>query len=170
MVTLSEWLKSHHGAQVRIGTDAGSGFVYTGNVDSTTARTVNAKTHSQMYIREVVEEYKSTFNDDLIVLVKGNEYGKQDTGRRIKPYPDLPIEQYRLLAAEIAKGVVMDYEHALMRNRSSIYKRSADSSELEIKLCREFLLSDSFAVMMPNVDGADLLRLIERKVGYKMDG
>lgn len=166
---LSQWIKQNKGCVARIGTNAGSGYVFAGVVDSFTLNRIEANTHVKMHTREVVEVYPSVY-DGVIVIVTGQEYGKQDRSQcGEKPGADVPIELYQSLIGDIARIAAEEYQTALLKFRHAVKDRDVDRATGEMYLAQKFFLSDTFALMMPHVNGEDVLRLIEQKVDRKID-
>ena len=160
---LSQWVKNNKGIVARIGTDAGSGFIFAGNVDSFTLNHIEAYTGVKMHARQVLEEYPSVYGG-VIVIVAGYEYGKKDCGDLQKTGVEIPIERYRELVDTVAKIAAEDYEHALLRFHHAKREYDIERASADMFIAQRFFKSDSFAVMMPNVNGEDILRLIEQKV------
>ena len=160
---LSEWIKRNKGKTAKIGTKEGSGFIFAGTVDSFTLNHIEAYTGLKMHQRQILEVYPSAYGG-CIVIIRGKETGKKDTAIP-KMYTDtVQIENYQALIDAVARTAAETYEHALTAKLFGT--RSQEYSEYDITECRQFFLSDSFALMMPNVDGEDVLSLIEKKV-YK---
>ena len=147
----------------RIGTNAGSGFVFAGTVDSFTLNHIEAYTGVKMHLREVIEEYPSAYSG-VIVIVTGQEYGKEDLSDMHKKGAKIPIELYHALIGEVARIAAEDYENACLRFHYAKRERDIERASADMYLAQRFFRSDSFALMMPNVDGEDILRLIEQKV------
>ena len=160
---LSEWIKNHKGHTAKIGTKDGSGFVFAGTVDSFTLNHIEAYTGTKMHERAVVETYPSAYGGH-IVIIRGREHGNKDTPTPVRNTDTVPMENYHALVGAVAKIAAEEYERALTAKMFSTSKRSQEYSEYEINECRRFFLSDSFAILMPNVDGDEVLRLIEKKV------
>lgn len=160
---LSEWIKKNKGDTAKIGTKGGSGFIFAGKVDSFTLNHIEAYTGVKMHGRDVLETYPSAFGG-TVVLIRGKEHGNKDT-----PVPpitgEVPDGNYHALIGMIAKSAAEEYEHALMVKVFS-NNRKHENVEYQIKECRQFFLSDSFALLMPHVNGEEVLHLIEQKV-YK---
>ena len=108
---LSQWINEHKGTVARIGTNAGSGFVFAGKVDSFTLNHIEAKTGIKMHARQVVDEYPSAYSG-VIVIVTGQEYGKEDLSDLHKKGALVPIELYHALIGEVVKIAAEDYENA----------------------------------------------------------
>lgn len=159
IMMLSEWIKQNKGCVARIGTNAGSGYVFAGVVDSFTL--------VKMHAREVVEVYPSVY-DGVIVIVTGQEYGKMDRSEcGEKPGAEIPIELYQSLICEVARIAAEEYETALLKFKYAVKDRDVDRATGEMYLAQQFFLSDTFALLMPHVNGEDVLHLIEQKVEKK---
>lgn len=160
---LSQWINEHKGTVARIGTNAGSGFVFAGKVDSFTLNHIEAKTGIKMHARQVVDEYPSAYSG-VIVIVTGQEYGKEDLSDLHKKGALVPIELYHALIGEVVKIAAEDYENACLRFHYAKRERDIERASADMYLSQRFFRSDSFAILMPHVDGEDVLRLIEQKV------
>lgn len=164
VMMLSQWIKEHKGCTVRIGTKYGSGYVFAGTVDSFTLNRIEVNTGLKMHAREVMHERESIYGG-LIVIVTGGESGKEDksdTGE--KTGANVPVEQYQSLIGEVARIVAEDYESNLLKFQYAVRDRDIQSATTEMYVCQRFFLSDSFALLMPHVNGEEVLRLIEQKV------
>lgn len=167
IMMLSEWIKQNKGCIARIGTNAGSGYVFAGVVDSFTLNHIEACTHVKMHAREVVEVYPSVY-DGVIVIVTGQEYGKMDRSEcGEKPGAEIPIELYQSLIGEVARIAAEEYETALLKFKYAVKDRDVDRAAGEMYLAQQFFLSDTFALLMPHVNGEEVLHLIEQKVDKK---
>lgn len=162
---LSEWIKKHKGHTAKIGTKTGSGFIFAGTVDAFTLNHIEAYTGLKMHERTVLDTYPSAYGDH-IVIIRGKENGLKDIPTNAQYTDTVQIQNYQSLIDAVAKVAAQDYEQALTKKMFSTSKKAQDYSEYELTQCKQFFLSDSFALMMPNVNGEDVLRLIEKKV-YK---
>lgn len=162
---LSEWIKNHHGEVARIGTKDGAGFIFAGIVDSFTLNHIYRYVRVQTQCREVVEIRPSAFVG-YVVIIAGTEYGNRECPQydRVKVHDDVPIAGYQRLADEVAKICAMDYEHALIKWYTAIRERDRAAADADIYICERFFKSDSFALLMPNVNGEEVMSLIEKKV------
>lgn len=162
---LSEYIKEHKGEVVRIGTKNGAGFVFAGTVDSFTLNRIERVTHVKMHDRDVLEVYPSAFVGS-IVLVNGTEYGREESPEfdRLPISDEVPIENYQRLVDFIAESAAQDYEHALVLWYCSPSEKAKQNADATIVHCERFFRSDMFATLMPNANGEDILRLIEKKV------
>lgn len=160
---LSEWVKNHKGQTAKIGTKDGSGFIFAGTVDSFTLNHIEAYTGTKMHERAVIETYPSAYGGH-IVIIRGREYGNKDTPTPVRYTETVQMENYHALIGAVAKVAAEEYEHALTAKMFSTSKRAQEYSEYEIMECRQFFLSDSFATLMPHVNGDEVLHLIEKKV------
>lgn len=167
---LSKWIKEHKGVIARIGTNNGSGFIFAGTVDSFTLNHIEAYTGIKMHDRNIADIYESLYGG-VIVLVEGRECGnvicKED---KVEAFDDVPIEYYQAVADTIASAMAQDYYSALIRNRINKRTQDLNSAELDIYQCRQFFLSDQFAILMPHADGREILRLIEEKAEKQFGG
>lgn len=162
---LSEYIKEHKGEVVRIGTKNGAGFVFAGTVDSFTLNRIERVTHVKMHDRDVLEVYPSAFVGS-IVLINGTEYGREEAPEydTVPVSDDVPIENYQRLVDYIAQSTAEDYEHALITWYCSPRETAKKNADATIIQCERFFRSEIFATIMPNADGEDILRLIEKKV------
>lgn len=162
---LSQYLKQHKGEVVRIGTRNGAGFVFAGTIDAFTLNHIEAYTHVKMHDREVLEVYPSCFVGQ-IVIINGIEYGHKDCPEfdTAAVTDDVPIENYQRLIDTVAKEVAQEYERALMTWYCSPSEKAKNNADAEIYFAERFFKSPIFAALMPNVNGDDVLRLIEQKV------
>lgn len=160
---LSQWINEHKGIVARIGANAGSGFIFAGIVDSFTLNHIEAYTGIKMHARQVVTEYPSIYGG-VIVLINGQETGKKDCSLLVNKDAEIPIHYYQSLVDNIAKIAAEDYENALLRFHYAKREKDIDRASADMYLAQRFFRSDSFAVMMPDADGDDILRLIEQKV------
>lgn len=160
---LSQWINEHKGIVARIGANAGSGFIFAGIVDSFTLNHIEAYTGIKMHARQVVEVYPSIYGG-VIVLINGQESGKKDCSKFVNKYAEVPVHCYQSLVDSVAKIAAEDYEHALLRFHYAKRERDIERATADMYLAQRFFLSDSFALLMPGADGADILRLIEQKV------
>lgn len=167
---LSEWIKNNKGVTARIGTKNGSGFIFAGIVSSFTLNAIEVYTGIKMHARNITDIYESMYGG-VIVLIQGRESGnaicKED---KFKAFEDVPIENYQRIADTIAAEMARDYYSALIRLRISRRTQDKNSAEGDIYLCRKFFLSDSFATLMPNANGEEILHLIEKKVEEQFGG
>lgn len=162
---LSEWIKNNKGQTAKIGTKQGSGFIFAGTVDAFTLNHIEAYTGLKMHERTVLETYSSVYGGH-IVIIRGKENGLKDIPTNVRYMETVQIQNYQSLIDAVAKCAAQDYEQALTKKMFSTSKKAQEYSEYDINQCKQFFLSDSFALMMPNVNGEDVLRLIEKKV-YK---
>lgn len=162
---LSQWIKAHHGTVARIGAKNGAGFVFAGLVDGFTLNRIYRRTQIDMRLREVIEVYPSTFAG-VVVLIAGSERGTEECPQydRKHTLSEEPIEAYQRLADAVAQTCAVDYEHALIKWYTAVRERDRNNADSEIFICERFFRSDSFALMMPNVNGETVLRLINDKV------
>lgn len=162
-MNLSEWIDAHHGALARIGTECGSGFLFAGDIDSSTLERIEAYTGVEMRHRAIVEVYDSCFGG-VVVICAGDEYGKVDFPAPVTAGTEIPMQFYQNLSDEIAKTVALDYEWALRKYYLATRGREREAAVTEIYMCQRFFKSASFALLMPTCDGEDIMRLIETKV------
>lgn len=162
---LSEYIKEHKGEVVRIGTKNGAGFVFAGTVDSFTLNRIERVTHVKMHDRVILDEYPSAYVGS-IVLINGTERGTAVAPEFDKApvSDDVPIENYQRLVDYIAQSAAEDYEHALITWYCSPSETARKNADANIIQCERFFRSEMFATIMPNADGDDILRLIEKKV------
>ena len=162
---LNKYLAENVGKLVRICTKYGTGFIFAGVIDKNTGLVIREKTGKSPARIEVLDVSPSIYGGEIVKIQgskSGNEWIPKELER--KPLDDIPIEHYQALADTIAKQCAESLKQAIIVSRTAPKAATRQAADYEARQCVQFFLSDTFDVLMPQVDGADIVRLIYKRV------
>ena len=162
---LHRYLDLNVGKLARICTKYGTGFIFAGVITKNTGLEIRQITHKHPARIEVLDISPSFYGGD-IVRIQGHESGKEWIPRELetKPFDDIPLEHYQALADTIAKQCAESLKQSIIVSRTAPKAATRQAADYEARQCVQFFLSDQFAVIMPQADGADIVRLIYKRV------
>lgn len=162
---LHRYLDLNVGKLARICTKYGTGFIFAGVITPETEleiRSIMRKSPARIPVLDV----SPSFYGGEIVRIQGHESGKEWIPREMetKTLEDIPIEHYQALADTIAKQCAESLKQSIIVSRTAPKAATRQAADCEARQCVQFFLSDQFAVIMPQADGADIVRLIYKRV------
>ena len=164
--TLSQWLDTHYGQVVQIGTKGGSGFLYAGKAGRFTLDAMRSAYHEDFTNAPVVDCSRS-FYGGFIVLIRGYRSGSAELPRELMPtFPEAPIENYLRFADYWASIAAREYKTSLV---SIGLGRGGTTDEVNVNMTEKFFRSQTFSVICQNADGEEIIRLIKKEARKEIE-